>query len=54
MVDCDVRDVNMGIIALQALVFITKAPVIYSLGYRLYTVTAVHRSTNPSTLRGTV
>ena len=34
----------------QAVVFITTATVIYSLGYRLHTFTAVPRSTQPSTL----
>jgi len=34
--------------------FITTATVIYSLGHRLHTLTAVPRSTQPSTLCGTV
>ena len=35
-------------------VFIATAAVIYSLGHRLRTFTAVPRSTQPSTLSGTV
>jgi len=34
--------------------FITTATAIYSLGHGLYTLTAVPRPTQPSTLRGTV
>ena len=37
-------------IPLQAVVFITTATVIYSLGYRLHTFIAMPRSTQPSTL----
>jgi len=38
----------------QAVVFITTATAIYSLGHGLHTLTAVPRLTQPSTLRGTV
>jgi len=38
----------------RAVVFITTAAAIYSLGHGLQTFTAVPRSTQPSALRGTV
>jgi len=37
-----------------AVVFITTATAVYSLGHGLHTLTAVPRSTQPSTIRGTV
>ena len=50
MPDCSAWDP----IALWAVVFIVKTTVIYKLGYGLRTLPAVPRSTQPSTLRGTI
>ena len=52
MPDCGER--TQVRISLRAVVFITTVTAIYSLGHGRHTLTAVPRSTQPSTLRGTV
>ena len=53
MPDCGVERIRVRITPLTV-VFIAMAAAIYSLGYGLCTFTAVLKSTQPSTLRGTV
>ena len=52
MPDCGVR--GHRIESHRGQLFITTATAIYSLGHGLHTLTAVPRSTQPSTIRGTV
>jgi len=54
MPDCDVRGPRFESHRGQLRVFIVKTTTIYSFGHRLRTLTAVPRSTQPSTLRGMV
>ena len=52
--DCGVRGPRFESHCIGSCMFIVKTTVIYSLGHRLHTLTAVPRSTQPSTLRGTI
>jgi len=54
MPDCSVRGPTFESHHAQLVMFITTATAIYSLGHGLHTRTAVPRSTQPSTRRGTV